>query len=90
MAIQAALEAMADGELPSQMLIAKLESNPIVMRELRKAGLSAKDYVWTSLAYLQAGMMAPNAEVAQGENPQNVEFVTANQAELVKLTAPQR
>jgi hypothetical protein len=68
--------------------IAKIESNPVARRVLADAGLSARDYVWITAAYLQAAMtqglmeVSPEAKMPEGQNPQNVEFLKANKAEL--------
>lgn len=85
----AAAEAMSTGanESTAQM-IAKLERNPIVMRVLRDNGLSARDYVWITAAWLQAAMTqgilesSPEAKMPEGQNPQNVEFLEANRAAI--------
>lgn len=68
--------------------IAKIESNPVARRVLADAGLTAKDYVWITAAYLQAAMtqglmeVSPQAKMPEGQNPQNVEFLKANKTEL--------
>lgn len=68
--------------------IARMESNPVARRVLSSAGLTAKDYVWITAAYLQAAMtqglmeVSPEAKMPEGQNPQNVEFLKANKAEL--------
>lgn len=85
----AAAEAMSTGanESTAQM-IAKLERNPVVMRVLRQNGLSARDYVWITAAWLQAAMTQgilesdPAAKMPEGQNPQNVEFLKANRVAI--------
>jgi hypothetical protein len=85
----AAAIAMDAGASTAQM-IAGLERNPIAKRVLRQAGLSARDYVWTTAAYMQAAMTAgvmemPNAKAPEGMNMKNIEFVKAHNAELEKM-----
>jgi hypothetical protein len=82
----AAAMAMDQGASTAQM-IARLETHPLAKRVLSQAGLSARDYVWTTAAYLQAAMMAgvmqmPNAKAPEGMNMKNVEFVKTHNAEL--------
>jgi hypothetical protein len=68
--------------------IARMESNPVARRVLADAGLTAKDYVWITAAYLQAAMtqglmeVSPEARMPEGQNPRNVEFLKANKTEL--------
>ncbi len=88
----AALAAMDMGSNePTSVMIAKIESNPVAREVLRKAGISAKDYVWIMAAYVQAGMTeavlssSPEAKVPEGQNPQNVQFVRSHRAELEEL-----
>jgi len=89
-AAAAAMGSSSSNESTAQM-IARIEGNPIAMRELRKAGLSAKEYVWITAAWLQAAMTqgmlesSPEAKLPEGQNPQNVEFLKANKAELERL-----
>jgi hypothetical protein len=84
----AAAEAMAmDQNASTAQLVARLESHPLAKRVLSQAGLSARDYVWTTAAYMQAAMTAglmqmPNAKAPEGMNMKNVEFVKAHNAEL--------
>ena len=72
--------------------IARLESNPAAMRVLRDAGLSAKDYVWITAAWVQAaGTQAvlessKDSKLPEGQNPQNIEFLRAHRAELEAMT----
>ena len=76
------------GNESTAQTIARMESNPVARRVLADAGLSAKDYVWITAAYLQAAMtqglieVSPGAKSPEGQNPQNVEFLRANKAEL--------
>jgi hypothetical protein len=71
--------------------ITHIESSPVAMKVLRDAGLTAKDYVWITAAYLQGAMTAAllesnkDAKLPEGQNPQNVEFVRAHRAELEGL-----
>jgi hypothetical protein len=73
-------------------MIAKLEGNPTAMRVLNQAGLSARDYVWITAAWLQAAMTHgameanPNAKLPEGQNPQNVQFIREHKAELEAMT----
>jgi hypothetical protein len=84
-----ALEAVAakSNESTAQT-IARIEGSPIAMRVLRDAGLSAKDYVWITAAWLQAAMTqgiletSKEAKLPEGQNPQNIEFIKAHKAEL--------
>jgi type IV pilus biogenesis protein CpaD/CtpE len=85
--ILAAMSSGSANESTVQM-ISRIESSPVAMRILRENGLSAKDYVWITAAYIQAamteGMMASNpaAKLPEGQNPQNVDFLKANKAAL--------
>lgn len=88
----AALAAMDMGSnSPTSVMIAKIEANPVARDVLSKAGISAKDYVWTMAAYLQAGMTeavlssSPNATLPEGQNRHNVDFVRTHKAELEQL-----
>jgi hypothetical protein len=85
--------AMADNEANSNnqstaQMIARLESHPAAKRALSQAGLTAKDYVWITAAWLQAAMTqgildgTPGAKAPEGQNMQNVDFLRANKAEL--------
>ena len=73
--------------------IAKLEANAATRAALRKAGWSAKDYVWTTAAYLQAGMTqgvlasTPGAKVPAGQSMKNVEFLRAHSKEIDELAS---
>ncbi len=85
----AAAEAVAsEPNQSTAQTIARIESSPVAMKVLRDAGLSAKDYVWITAAYLQGAMTAAmleankDAKMPEGQNPQNVEFVRAHRAEL--------
>lgn len=88
----AALAAMDMGSnSPTSVMIAKIEANPVARDVLTKAGISAKDYVWTMAAYLQAGMTeavlssSPNSTLPEGQNRHNVDFVRTHKAELEQL-----
>jgi len=71
--------------------IAKLEGNASARAALQKAGWSARDYVWTTAAYLQAGMTqgilasTPGAKAPAGQSMKNVEFLRAHSREIDKL-----
>jgi hypothetical protein len=83
-----AASAMAmDQNASTAQLVANLERHPLAKRVLSQAGLSARDYVWTTAAYMQAAMTAgvmqmPGAKAPEGMNMKNVEFVKAHNAEL--------
>ena len=89
----AAAEAMASNSNKSTAaMIAKLEASPAAMKVLNDAGLSAKDYVWITAAWIQAAMTEtmleakPDAKLPPGQNPQNIEFLKAHKAELDSMT----
>lgn len=89
----AAADAMASNSNESTVqMIAKLENSPAAMKVLRDAGLTAKDYVWTTAAWIQAAMTEAmlesnkNAKLPEGQNPQNLEFVKTHKAELDSLS----
>jgi hypothetical protein len=76
-----------DQNASTSQMIANLERHPLAKRVLSQAGLSARDYVWTTAAYMQAAMTAgvmqmPGAKAPEGMNMKNVEFVKAHNAEL--------
>lgn len=79
------------GNESTAQTISKIESNPVARRVLADAGLSAKDYVWITAAYLQAAMtqglieVSPEAKIPEGQNLQNLEFLKANKPELEAL-----
>jgi hypothetical protein len=81
---------MGNNESTNQT-IARLEANATTRAALRKAGWSAKDYVWTTAAFLQAGMMqgvlasTKDAKLPAGHSPKNIEFLRAHQREIDKL-----
>jgi hypothetical protein len=81
---------MGNNDSVAQM-IAKLEGNATTRAALRKAGWSAKDYVWTMTAFLQAGMMqgvlasTPGAKLPTGQSPKNIEFLKTHQREIDAL-----
>jgi hypothetical protein len=72
--------------------IARIESSPAAMRVLRETGLTAKDFVWITAAWLQAAMTqavlesSPQSKLPAGQNPQNVEFLRAHRVELEAMT----
>ena len=88
------LEAMAssDGNETTAQTIARIETSPIAIKVLQDAGLTAKDYVWITAAWLQAAMTAgmlestPGAKLPEGQNPQNVEFMKQHKAELEAMS----
>jgi hypothetical protein len=86
-----AAEAMAmDQNASTAQLIANLERHPMAKKVLGQVGLSARDYVWTTAAYMQAAMTAglmqmPGAKAPEGMNMKNVEFVKAHNAELEQM-----
>ena len=71
--------------------IAKLESHPAARRVLSQAGLSAREYVWITAAYLQAAMTqgllqaSPTAKIPAGQSRRNVDFLVANKAEIESI-----
>ena len=71
--------------------IARIERSPVATKVLRDAGLTPKDYVWITAAWLQAAMTqgilesTKGATMPAGQNPQNVEFIKAHKAELDAL-----
>jgi len=89
----AVAEAMSAGSNNESMpqAIARIESSPAARNVLRQAGLSARDYMMITAAYLQAGMTEallssnPQAKIPEGQNPQNVEFYKAHKAELEQM-----
>jgi hypothetical protein len=89
-AAAAAMDAGSSNETMSQA-IARIESTPVARNVLQKAGLSARDYMMITAAYLQAGMteglMSTNAQakMPEGQNPTNVEFYKAHKAELEQM-----
>lgn len=85
----AAAEAMSSNpNATTSEMIARLESNRAAMRVLSEAGLSAKEYVWITAAWLQAAMTqgvlesSPQAKLPEGQNPQNMEFLRSHKSEL--------
>ena len=72
--------------------IARIESSPSAMKVLRDVGLTPKDYVWITAAWLQAAMTqavlesSKDARLPEGQNAQNIEFLRANRAELEAMT----
>ncbi|HUF66884.1 MAG TPA: hypothetical protein VMM17_12990 [Gemmatimonadaceae bacterium] len=78
-------------EVSYSQMIAWYEQNPTAREALRSAGITPRDFVLTTLAYMQAGMtyavlgMSKEAKIPEGQSGRNVEFVRANQAELERL-----
>ena len=72
--------------------IARIESSPAAMKVLRDVGLTPKDYVWITAAWLQAAMTqavlesSKDARLPEGQNAQNIEFLRAHRAELEAMT----
>lgn len=68
--------------------ISALEAHPVASRVLAEAGLSARDYVWITSAYLQAamtqGLLQASSEfrVPEGQSRRNLDFLNANRPEL--------
>lgn len=68
--------------------IQRLESNPAAMKVLSSAGMSARDYIMTTAAYLQAEMTAsliksqPGYKVPAGQSMKNIDFLNQHGAEL--------
>lgn len=81
---------MGSGTTNAQ-IIATLESNPATRDALRKAGWSARDYLLTMAAFLQAGITqemlasSPGGKLPEGHNPKNIEFLKANKTELKRM-----
>ena len=80
---------MGNNETTAQT-IAKLDANPTTRAALRKAGWSAKDYVWTTAAFLQAGMLqgviaSGQGKLPAGHSPKNIEFLKTHQKEIDAL-----
>jgi hypothetical protein len=71
--------------------IARIESSPTAMQVLTESGLTPRDYVWITAAWLQAAMTlavvesSPQSRLPAGQNTQNVEFIRAHRAELDSL-----
>lgn len=80
--------ASSSGNETTAQTIARIETSPIAMKVLHDAGLTAKDYVWITAAWLQAAMTlgvlesTKDAKMPEGQNPQNTEFLKAHKAEL--------
>ena len=81
---------MSNGESTAQT-IARIEAHPAARRVLSQAGLTAREYVWITAAYLQAAMtqgllqVNPAAKVPEGQSRRNVDFLVANKAELESI-----
>ncbi len=88
--VLAAMSSGSANESTSQM-IARIESSPVAMQVLRENGLTPRDYIWITAAYIQAamtqGMLEANGEanVPAGQSTKNVEFLKANRAELERI-----
>ena len=76
--------------------VARLESIPPMRKALSSAGMSARDYILTSLTFFQAAMTAgmmdsyaktkqPPPALPYNVNPANVAFVRAHKAEIEQL-----
>ncbi len=61
------------------------------MRVLSENGLTPRDYIWITAAYIQAAMTQTmlesnaQAQVPAGQSTANVEFLKANRAELQRM-----
>jgi hypothetical protein len=79
-----------DGDKSVAQSVAKLESTPAAKRALAAGGMSATDYVMTTLAYMQAGMAAgmvksvPGYKIPAGQNMKNIDFYNQHGAEIDK------
>ena len=68
--------------------IAAIDGHPAARRVLSEAGLTAREYVLITAAYLQAAMTqgmlqaSPGFEVPKGQSRKNVDFLNANRAEI--------
>lgn len=89
----AAADAMAaNANQSTAKMIERLEASAPAMKVLHDAGLTAKDYVWITAAWIQAAMTQQmleankNAKLPEGQNPQNLEFLKAHKAELEAIT----
>ena len=84
-------DAMSSGQESFNEEIAKLEAHPAAREALRKAGWSARDYVFTTAAYLQAGMTEgmlasnPGAKIPDGQSTKNIEFIRANKSAIEQV-----
>ncbi len=74
-------------------MISHIEGIPPMKQAILKAGFTTRDYVMTSMTYMQAAMQAAVAQSLKGKtmkipdnmNPANVNFVLTHKAELDKL-----
>jgi len=80
--------AMNISEENDAQFVARLESTPALKAAIESAGMSVRDYAYTSQS-LVATMMAVGAvqagqlkDIPEGVNPRNVEFMKAHQAEI--------
>lgn len=73
-------------------IMRRIESSPAAMKVLREVGLTPKDYVWITAAWLQAAMTqavlesSKEARLPEGQNAQNIEFLQAHRTELEAMT----
>ena len=79
-----------DISVPHQTIVqrvAALDSLPQLHSALTDAGLTTRDYVLSTLTYLQAQIVAsmPGQPVPFNVNPANVAFIQQHQAELKEL-----
>ena len=86
------IQTSGDNSETASQTIARLESNAKVRRAIEQAGWSVTDYVWTTAALLQAGLLeatlasTPSARMPEGQSAQNLEFVRAHRAELERMS----
>ena len=90
---RAAVEMNTDQNATLDQMIAQAKGNKVIDDAARKAGSSARDYVMTSVAYMQSAMamavmqMQPNANQdslarEMKANPNNIKFIKDNEAAL--------
>lgn len=85
--------AKASNDETAGQTIARLEGDAKLRAILGKVGWSARDYVWTTAAMLQASMLDatlaadPSAIVPPGHSRRNIDFVREHKAEIEKMTA---
>ncbi len=88
--VLAAMSSGSANESTAQM-ISRIEASPVAMRVLSDNGLTPRDYIWITAAYIQAamtqGMLESNAraQVPAGQSTNNVEFLKANRVELERI-----
>ena len=77
-----------DANASTAASIQKLESNPVAQRVLSSAGMTARDYVMTTVAYIQASTTAslmksqPGYKASAEQSTMNVDFLNQHGAEL--------